>query len=245
MRVVSFVPSWTETLIESKVEVVGRTRFCIHPENVIKSIPVVGGTKNINSIEQVLSLKPDLVLFDKEENNQEMYQMCLDHGLTCYATHVVDIKSCAEGLLKMSELLKNEKLSEWGKAFLSLKKLPLKSFAQCVLDGELNFLLKSDSRKFSYVIWKKPFMRVSPNTFIGDVLKLFEIELADSEKKYPEITEEDLKKTFSFFSSEPFPFAKYFADLRNQGFNGVLVDGEKLSWYGIRSLRFLQSLEQS
>lgn len=93
MRVVSFVPSWTETLIASGVEVIGRTHFCIHPESTVKSIAVVGGTKNI-LIEQVVALKPDLVLFDKEENNQEMYQLCLDRRLNCYATHVIDLYAC-------------------------------------------------------------------------------------------------------------------------------------------------------
>ena len=69
MRVVSFVPSWTETLISAQVEVVGRTRFCIHPEGEIKSIPVVGGTKNINlerfkeSIKEFISGKD--ILSDK------------------------------------------------------------------------------------------------------------------------------------------------------------------------------------
>ena len=46
MRVVSLVPSWTETLIEAGVDVVGRTRFCLHPRDRVKSIPAVGGTKD-------------------------------------------------------------------------------------------------------------------------------------------------------------------------------------------------------
>lgn len=240
MRVVSFVPSWTETLIESQVEVVGRTRFCIHPETAVNSISVVGGTKNINSIEQVVQLNPDLVLFDKEENNQEMYQMCLDHGLTCYATHVVDIKSCGEELVNLGQLLKNTTLSEWGNAYLALKKIPSAQFKKCIVEGEF-----APEQSCSYVIWKNPFMCVSPDTFIGDVLELFGITLESNDKKYSEVSEEDLKKTFCLFSSEPFPFAKYFAELKTEGFKGALVDGEKLSWYGVRTLRFLQSLEQS
>lgn len=239
MRVVSFVPSWTETLIASGVEVVGRTRFCIHPESAIKAIAVVGGTKNI-LIDQVVALKPDFVLFDKEENNQEMYQLCLDRGLNCYATHVTDLKSCGEELLQLAKLVKNDQLAVWGNAYLSLQSLPISHFKKCILEGEF-----VPSANYSYVIWKHPFMRVSPNTFIGDVLKIFEINLESNEKKYPEISDEELKKTFCLFSSEPFPFAKYYAELKAQGFNGVLVDGEHLSWYGIRTLKFLQSPEQT
>lgn len=243
MRVVSFVPSWTETLIASGVDVVGRTRFCIHPEPTIKRIPVVGGTKNINSIDEIVQLKPDLVLFDKEENNQEMYRMCLDRGLTCYASHVTNLKTCGEELIKLAEILNNSKLSEWGKAYLNLKKISLNQFQKCVLDGQIPD--NQSVNNMSYVIWKKPFMRVSPDTFIGDVLSLFGITLVPSETKYPEISEEELKKTFCIFSSEPFPFAKFFAELQTQGFKGVLVDGERLSWYGTRTLTFLQSLEPS
>lgn len=240
MRVVSFVPSWTETLITAGVEVVARTRFCIHPETAVKSLPVVGGTKHINSVDEIVNLQPDLVLFDKEENNQETYQMCLDRGLSCYATHVVNLKSCGEELLKLSEILKNPALKSWGEAYLNLPLFSLSQFNQCVLAGELP--TDNIARAYSYVIWKKPFMRVSPDTFIGDVLQLFAIKLQPAEKKYPEISEEELKNTFCIFSSEPFPFAKYFTQLQTQGYSGVLVDGEKISWYGIRTLRFLQSL---
>lgn len=239
MRVVSFVPSWTETLISAHIEVVGRTRFCIHPENEIKSIPVLGGTKNIH-LEQVVALKPDLIIFDKEENNKEMYQVCLEQGLNCYATHVVDLKTCGEELLQLAKLLNNEDLKNWANDYLSISPLPQSQIQNCVIEGSFE-----TQNKYSYVIWKKPFMRVSPNTFIGDVLKLFGIDLAPSENKYPEITEDELKKTFCLFSSEPFPFAKHYAELKEQGFNGVLVDGEKISWYGIRTLKFLKSLSQS
>lgn len=239
MRVVSFVPSWTETLITATVEVVGRTRFCIHPETIIKDIPVVGGTKNIH-LDQVMALKPDLVIFDKEENNQEMYQLCIEQGLNCYATHVTDLKTCGDELLRLAELLKNDQLKTWGNDYLNLLPVSQKQFEKCIFDGTFE-----RQANYSYVIWHKPFMCVSSHTFIGSVLKLFGIELNAFEKKYPEISELELKKTFCLFSSEPFPFAKHFAELKEQGFRGVLVDGEKISWYGIRTLKFLQSLSQS
>lgn len=243
MRVVSFVPSLTETLLESGVQVVGRTRFCIYPEFQVAAIPIVGGTKNINSIDEILSLKPDLVVFDKEENNLSMYQMCLDHGLNCYAMHVVNLKTCGEELLKLGDILNNPTLKHWGVGYLSLNKIPKRRFKECVMNGDINSLLEHNF--FSYVIWKNPFMVVSANTFIGDVLALFDIHLKAYDKKYPEVDEEELKNMFCLFSSEPFPFEKYFAEMGHQGFKGLLVDGEKLSWYGVRTLKFLKSLELS
>ena len=73
MRVVSLVPSLTETLLECGVEVVGRTRFCIHPADKVADIPAVGGTKEVNW-QRCLALEPDLVVMDKEENTLEMAQ---------------------------------------------------------------------------------------------------------------------------------------------------------------------------
>lgn len=51
MKIVSLVPSITEALFDlglTEHEVVGRTKFCIHPAEKVKRVAVVGGTKNIH-----------------------------------------------------------------------------------------------------------------------------------------------------------------------------------------------------
>jgi ABC-type Fe3+-hydroxamate transport system substrate-binding protein len=70
-RIVSLVPSQTELLYHLGLtdEVVGQTLFCLHPENMHKSKPRVGGTKNFK-IEKIMDLQPDLVIGNKEENDQ-------------------------------------------------------------------------------------------------------------------------------------------------------------------------------
>ena len=58
MKVVSLVPSITEALFDlglTEHEVVGRTKFCIHPEDKVKNVAVIGGTKNI-SIDKIKAL---------------------------------------------------------------------------------------------------------------------------------------------------------------------------------------------
>ncbi|MDP6374701.1 MAG: helical backbone metal receptor [Pseudomonadales bacterium] len=70
MKVVSLVPSLTETLPACGVEVVGRTRYCVHPAGFVSDIAVVGGTKGVNW-QKVADLAPDLVVMDKEENTRE------------------------------------------------------------------------------------------------------------------------------------------------------------------------------
>ncbi|MCK4349233.1 MAG: ABC transporter substrate-binding protein, partial [Candidatus Krumholzibacteria bacterium] len=80
MRVVSLVPSLTELLFDlglREEEVVGRTRFCVHPAGRVENVPVVGGTKSIN-VAEVLALQPDLVIAGREENPKEAIEKIED-----------------------------------------------------------------------------------------------------------------------------------------------------------------------
>ena len=49
-RIVSLVPSQTELLIDLviKKNLVGITKFCVHPKELRKEIKVVGGTKSLH-----------------------------------------------------------------------------------------------------------------------------------------------------------------------------------------------------
>lgn len=76
MRVISLVPSITETLFDLGLttdEIVGRTKFCIHPKELVDNVEIIGGTKNLN-IEKIKSLKPDLIIANKEENVKEQVE---------------------------------------------------------------------------------------------------------------------------------------------------------------------------
>ena len=67
MKIISLVPSITETLFDfglSDQEVIGRTKFCIHPKDLVKNVDIVGGTKNLN-IPKIESLSPDLIIANK------------------------------------------------------------------------------------------------------------------------------------------------------------------------------------
>src|SRR5690606_36101517 len=70
-RIISLVPSQTELLVDLGLEekIVGVTKFCIHPKDLRKRKSIVGGTKNYR-MEVIESLKPDLIIGNKEENDQ-------------------------------------------------------------------------------------------------------------------------------------------------------------------------------
>ncbi|MGZ3692075.1 MAG: ABC transporter substrate-binding protein [Pseudobdellovibrio sp.] len=237
-KIVCLVPSWTETLIECGVEVVGRTRFCIHPAEKVKSIKVVGGTKNMN-LQEIIALKPDYVLLDQEENKLEMAEQLKTAGIQLIVSHVQSVKSAADFLLNLGALLKNAELIKAGEDYHKVLKSKVSRstfFRGCVLKKNSEI----DVSHLNYVIWKNPYMIIGEGTFISDVFSLIGVEFK-AEEKYPKIAEEELKKTCCLFSSEPYPFAKEFQQLTDVGFKGALVDGEKISWYGIRNIKFLLS----
>jgi hypothetical protein len=88
-------------------------------------------------------------------------------------------------------------------------------------------------------------MAVGPGTFIGSVLQKLGARdfISWTDQKYPQFAMEqfDLQKTFFLFSSEPFPFHKQVAELEKMSVQAAIVDGELYSWFGVRSLQFLES----
>ncbi len=245
VRVVCLVPSWTETLIEASVQVVGRTRYCIHPEDRIKTIPAVGGTKSLN-MNIVLKLNPDVILLDQQENTKEMAEVLTQAGIKMIVTNVTDMQSLGTALRKMSFELQAPGLSEIADRYQNLRQIDaLKFLKNIIIDGEVESVLKaiSNASHFEYLIWKNPYMVVGQQTFIAANLEQIRIQLTH-DQKYPEITESELQKAFCLFSSEPFPFARNYQQWKLQGFSGALVDAEKLSWFGVRNLKFLEASQR-
>lgn len=245
MRVVSLVPSWTETLLAAQVNVVGRTRYCIHPAGQIEAIPILGGTKDLD-LEKLAQINPDLLLLDQEENPKWLSEKspCAWH-----ATHVSSAFDLPRELQALSEKIKSPPLALFGQQWAHVMQKPLPAWtASRPLPGVLEWgrSPESEIEKVVYMIWKKPWMAVSRSTFIGSVLEFcgFGPLMIDFDSKYPtvDLQQFDPKKTLLLFSSEPFPFLKQKAIL-HQEWSGAyaFVDGECYSWFGVRALEFLKS----
>lgn len=242
MRVVSLVPSWTETLVECGVEVVGRTRYCVHPA-AVKGIPVVGGTKDL-SLSAVEALKPDLLLVDKEEN---LPWMAEGRGWKTHVTHVGTASDLRGELNRLGSLLGNEKLialaEEWEQE-LARPYADGRRVSQ--MPGVLEWIREptSEPAQLLYLIWREPWMVVDRATFAGSLLTHlgYGSLLPGFPVRYPklDLSTFDPDRTLLLFSSEPYPFGRKRAEIRELGFPAALVDGEAYSWFGIRSLRFLQ-----
>lgn len=259
MTIVSMVPSWTETLLEVGATVVGRTRYCVHPAAAVGNIPILGGTKDMDRT-RLHSLNPDLFILDREENPKAMAEG--HSNLQIFATHIESVKDVAPALEKLSLSFRAAGESEVAENLIGLANRwrsrlanpPLALHVWSKLPGVIEWINppQSDdlnSSKIVYIIWRDPWMLASSDTFIGSVLELLGLTVAtvdlsnQASKKYPEIQLESFPPdTVLLFSSEPFPFHKKRAELKQLPFTSCLVDGESFSWFGLRTLRFLEGL---
>ena len=104
-RIVSLVPSLTELLSELNLdqEVIGITRFCVHPPEWIKEKAIIGGTKDPN-IERIMSLKPDLVIANQEENLKEHVEVLRSLNVTVYVSKIDHLEDLCEALRAIAML---------------------------------------------------------------------------------------------------------------------------------------------
>lgn len=229
-RIISIVPSQTELLFDLGLtdEIVGITKFCIYPNAMFRSKPRIGGTKQIN-FEKVASLKPDLIIGNKEENQQEQIEELIKH----YPVWMSDIKTLADSIDMIQKL--GELVNKPAEAF---------QISTAIMEGFKTFNHKQlKKRSVAYFIWNNPIMTIGKDTFIHEMLNIcgFSNVFQDM-TRYPMINEDVLQKVepeFIFLSSEPYPFKEQHI----QHFQSIcpnahicLVDGEMFSWYGSRLL---------
>ena len=225
MKIISLVPSITEALFDfglSEKEIIGRTKFCIHPENAVQKIEIIGGTKNLN-IAKIKSLNPDLIIANKEENVKEQIEE-LQKDFKVLVTNISNLEDNYYLLKTLGNLLGKQETAQ---------KFNLKIYEILAKFSDL------EKKKCAYLIWKNPYMTVGFDTFIHDILdKIGFQNIFKNQKRYPEISVEDLKAAdYIFLSSEPFPFQQKHVDELQKELPDAkifLVDGEAFSWYGTR-----------
>ncbi|MFS0577244.1 helical backbone metal receptor [Sporosarcina sp. 179-K 3D1 HS] len=225
-RIISLCPGITETLFAFQLgdRIVGRTRYCIFPENEVKQVPIVGGTKEMD-IEKIHALQPDLIIVEKEENTADMVAALEPH----YPVYVAEVQSIPDAyrmIQSMGELTERET-----EAGLLIREIQTSFQSMPTVSGQ----------RVAYVIWKKPYMTVGKDTYIESVLSHlgFSVPFTVKEGRYPAVTEEDFREAdldFIFLASEPYPFRdKHLAEFQQicPGSKVICVDGE-MFWYGAR-----------
>jgi ABC-type Fe3+-hydroxamate transport system substrate-binding protein len=238
-RIISLVPSQTELLCDLGLEdeVIGITKFCVHPAEWFRNKTRVGGTKTIR-MEIIDSLQPDLIIANKEENTREQIE-ALAERYPVWISDVNDLQTALQMIVLIGELTGKQ-----SKAY---------EISNHINDTFSTLSTWSASQKSRlpvvYLIWKDPYMTVGGDTFINSLLNTCGLlNRFEHLKRYPEITIEQMQTAGSsnnmqrqllFLSSEPYPFTeKHIAELQHSlpGTKMMLVDGEIFSWYGSRLL---------
>lgn len=217
MRLVSLVPSSTETLLALGADVVACTRFCEQP-----GVLTVGGTKNPD-VEAIVALAPDLVVMDAEENRREDHDAVIAAGLAVLAT---DVSSLADA----------------GRAMSSLSAAAGVAAPEWILPDA-----RPVTRTAVVPIWRRPWMLLGRHTYGASVLAHLGVGVVSPPGKYPtvELDAHDLTPDLVVVPSEPYPFAPRHVDELRRAFPTsavVEVDGQDLFWWGSRTPDALRRL---
>lgn len=227
LRIISLVPSQTELLFDLGLdkEIVGVTKFCIHPRDRCNTKKVIGGTKKFN-FQIIDDLKPDLILGNKEENYREGIEQ-LKNNYPVWISDIASIEDAKAMILNVGKIVGR---------FQSASKLV----------REIDMAFETIPRRLSadkvlYFIWQSPKMVAARGTFIDHILeKIGYQNLAREMSRYPELSDEQIRELnpdLIFLSSEPFPFKEKHRVEFQKNFpksKVCLVDGEMFSWYGSR-----------
>ena len=225
MRVVSLVPSATETLLALGVTPVACTRFCGQPD-----LPHVGGTKDPD-VAAIALLGPDLVVVNDEENRSEDAERLRRLGVT---VHEMSPRSAADVGPVVTAL-----------AEAVGAKLP-EPFAPgqwaAWLDGRRR-TRPGQPRRVFVLVWRRPWMTLAGDTYGSSLLQLLGYWNVFSGKglRYPPVTLEEAAvrhPAVVLLPSEPYPFAERHVGEVAAAFPGAevaLVDGQDLFWWGIRT----------
>lgn len=238
-RIVSLVPSITELLCDLGLagQVVGRTGFCIHPADVVKAIPKIGGTKDVN-IEKIRKLAPTHLVVNIDENEKPTVE-----ALAEFVPHIVVTHPLApRDNLGLARLLggifgASEQAEAWCAAFEA-------EYAALRSQGT------GPTRTVLYCIWQDPWMSISSDTYIARMLGELGWHVPVlGEARYPRFAWSDaLVNSLDavLLSTEPYRFTQAHADAleKQLGIPVFLVDGEMMSWYGSRALPGLRYLRE-
>ncbi|MCS6797599.1 MAG: helical backbone metal receptor [Myxococcota bacterium] len=164
-RVVSLVPSETLSVctIAGVERLVGRTRYCVEPADALGSVPVVGGTKDVD-VDAVLALEPDLVLANQEENTRRVVEALRARGIAVHVSFPCSVAASNAYLESLGRLLGADVTAYRA----SVEPTPIRA------------------RAF-VPIWRDPWMTFDGRTFADDVLRAAGIAnaFADRARRYP------------------------------------------------------------
>ncbi len=242
-RVVSLCPSITETLVAigGYQRLVAATRYCVRPKGMLWGLPRIGGTKNPD-IPRILALKPDLVFANEEENRLEDVEALHAAGIEVDITFPKTVADVPGAIRQWGARLGNE-----GEAEELARRIEQEYEA---LQSET----KPPPFLYAYWIWKEPWMTISDDTYVADLLWLaggVNVYGRESDRYPKTAPPESLARgaDVHFFPSEPYPFRKEKHETLTEMLFGkervrLFVEGDNYCWHGFRTLDGLAAMRQ-
>ena len=237
-RIISLVPSITELICDLGLaeQLVGRTGFCIHPWETVRKIPKVGGTKDLR-FDVIRALKPTHVIVNVDENRREDAEALAEFVPEVVVTHPLGPLDNLELFRRLGHTFDREDEAERLCAAFEAAHTTLGDPAGRPAQNVL------------YLIWREPWMTVSPDTYIARTLALLNWHTlpAETADRYPEVDLGEYAGQVDrvLLSSEPFHFkAHHLDEVRHlvPGAQVSLIDGEMTSWYGSRAIQAMRYL---
>ncbi len=232
-RIASLVPSSTELVCALGLApyLVARTGFCTHPIELLRYIPKVGGTKDVN-LERLRTLRPSHVLMNQEENRLETYSAIQQWpGVQC-------LVSFPRAPAEVPALI--EQLADCFGDVAGVRERA--ASLQTELQTALGQGARQPTRSVLYLIWRQPWMLAGTDTYIARLLAEADWRLmASGTTRYPELAPEDplwQQADEVWLSSEPYSFGiEHLAEVQQLAPQARvrLVDGELCSWWGART----------
>jgi len=237
VRIVSLVPSLSETLCDLgwRDSLIGCTQFCVEPKDLHRSATRIGGTKTPD-LDLIRSLCPTHILANQEENPREpVLELAKDiPTLVTFPRSPEDVPGMLRDIGRF--LQASEKAEPWA---LAIEKALCKQRL-------------GKSRRFLYLIWQKPYMAAGPDTYISKTLEAIGwVNAFSGPERYPTLDHDRMRACHPdiiLLSSEPYPFrnrdAKRFLEEWPEAPELARIDGQLLSWFGTKTLKAIQLLQQ-
>jgi ABC-type Fe3+-hydroxamate transport system substrate-binding protein len=221
LRIVSLVPSVTETLLAWSVRPVAVTRFCEQP-----GLTAVGGTKTPD-VAAIVALRPDLVIVDREENRAEDADALLAAGIRL---HVLHVRALADVQPSLRHLARR----------LGLDPGRLVPPAPAGHDALGPAPGPAVGRRAFIPIWRRPWMSINARTYGSSLLEAARVTnvLAADRATYPTVELDAvaaLRPDVVLAPSEPYPFSERHRRELETVAPVVFLDGKDLFWWGART----------
>jgi ABC-type Fe3+-hydroxamate transport system substrate-binding protein len=224
LRVVSLVPSATETLLALGLKPIACTRFCEQP-----GIATVGGTKDPH-VEEIVALAPDLVVVNDEENRVEDAARLGEAGLAVYSMSPRSVAAVGPAVAALAQRVGVSVSNPFGEPAWSV--------------WQHASVHRGSRRRAATLVWRRPWMTMAAETYGASLFELVGLDNVvgdNGDTRYPELTLDALAALdpeVVVLPDEPYPFGeRHVAEIEVAVPHAeiALVDGKDLFWWGIRT----------